>query len=288
MTILYLDECVSAATQELEAREFPTPEVLFFLAQEAGTLAEELRDSERLQLSELPSVPATWNDAQLVAGRIGQCSAWVISDQVGDPQAADADAPHWARAFPVWLAAAYGASICVHTSAGIRLDPHSELEPGTLAVLSDHINMSGSSPLIGVGETRLGPLFPDLTYLYHDGLRHVALERAKSQGIKLNPTIAACTLGPALATPAELAFLAQTGAGVAVQGLADPLLACAHAGLALLSLVAVIDERDEAGGPARIEQIVAHADRCAPQLDDLLHSLIPDLKTVAGEYAEEL
>ena len=65
-----------------------------------------------------------------------------------------------------------------------------------------------------------------------------------------------------------------------MQNLATGYLACAHAGLALLSILAVTDAGEDIGDMARV---VREAYKLAPALDDLLQSLAPHLKEAADE-----
>ena len=82
----------------------------------------------------------------------------------------------------------------------------------------------------------------------------------------------------------------RSGASVAVQGLADPLIAAAHAGLSFLTVVAVTDCGAE---PLRMADLVERAEACAPALEELVLHLGPDLAELAGDAdaapdAEEL
>jgi purine nucleoside phosphorylase len=80
--------------------------------------------------------------------------------------------------------------------------------------------------------------------------------------------VAACTLGPALETPAERRFLrAHRRRGVSAQGLADVLIASAHAGLGGLTIVVVTHQGE---GEIDIAKIAARSEALAPALDDLL------------------
>ena len=79
-------------------------------------------------------------------------------------------------------------------------------------------------------------------------------------------------------------FWARAGADVAVQDLATPLLACAHAGLAVLSIVCVTDEGEGIGDVA---SMVMRADQMAPALEDLIVALAPDLQRAANELGVE-
>ena len=67
--------------------------------------------------------------------------------------------------------------------------------------------------------------------------------------------------------------------------LAGPLLACAHAGLSTLALVAITDAGDD---PLRMADLVQRAEECAPALEDLVLSMTDELATVARDLEEEL
>jgi purine-nucleoside phosphorylase len=164
----------------------------------------------------------------------------------------------------------------VHSSAGASLT--NELEPGSLALLSDHLNLSGRTPLLGLASSGLGPLFPDVSGLHHAELRARALAICRDLGLPAREAVAACTCGPSLETPAERRFFARAGADVAVQGLEGPLLAAAHAGLATLAIVCVTDGGE---GAVDLASIVAAAERMAPGLDDLLFRVAPEIARAA-------
>ena len=69
-----------------------------------------------------------------------------------------------------------------------------------------------------------------------------------------------------------------------MQNLAAPLLACAHAGLGVLSLVAVTDT----GGPAHVPDLLAVVGPAAARLEDLLVALAEDCASaVAVMVADE-
>ena len=167
------DERVFAAAAALAERGVSAPHALFFLGTGAGVLPGRLEEARRIPLSLAPGVPAAWGEALLHYGELNSLPVWVIEDAPAD---ADDGEPAWAAAFPVWLAAAAGAVSLVHTAAGSALDLGADsLALGTLALVSDHLNLSGATPLIGLGKTRLGPMFPDQTTLHDRRLRAQAL-----------------------------------------------------------------------------------------------------------------
>lgn len=287
-----LDAACHSALQDIESRRIAAPVALLFLATGAGTLSANLRSGARLPLGRLRGVPDAWQEVMLHAGELGGSPVWMIEDAPGSPEHGTnrpRDEAAWVRAFPIWLAAQAGAAVCVHTSAGVGLsvesaDPRARVEAGSLVLVTDHINLSGRSPLVGLGDSKLGPMFPDTSMLHHGALRNSAATILRALGVPFAESVAACTLGPTLETPAERAYWARTGAGVAVQNLADPLLACAHAGLAVLSIVAVTDRGEAVQDLARI---VAQVEKLAPALEDLLVRLGPELAPAAAALTVE-
>ncbi len=270
-----LDERVARAREALAAHRCPTPQALFLLATGAGFLPERLRDAHHVPLAEIPGVPAPWTSAELIAGDLGGLVVWVLDDLSSEASALAAT-EHWPRGFPVWLAAAAGARLLVHSSAGAALlDPESQGGPrlGSLCLVSDHLNLSGRTPLRGLGSTRLGPLFPDQSRLHDRGYRELAARTGARLGLDLEEVIAACTAGPTLDTPAERRFYARAGAQVAVQGLEAPLIAAAHAGLSTLAIVALTD----LGERADLRRLLERSAEAAPALEDLLEALGPAL-----------
>lgn len=283
-----LDEAVGTAAAELGSRALPRPDALLFLGTGLGMLPSKLTRATRVQLGRVGGVPKPWRDTVLHVGHLGTTPVWIMEDAPGAPEHGGNDQhgePPWVRAFPCWLAAAAGAPVCVHTSAGFALESRANpIQPTSLALLKDHMNLSGRTPLIGLGESKLGPLFPDQSRLHLESLRKSALARGQRLGVPVVEAIAACTLGPALETPAERMFWARAGADVAVQGLAMPLLGAAHAGLAMLAIVCVTDSGQ---GIDDVGAIVRNADKMAPALEDLIASLAPDLTKAANELGVE-
>ncbi len=288
MSLSTLDESVYNASKELRGRGAPEPDVLMLMATGVGMLPEAYSTSWRSPLESIAGVPRAWRGKTLIAAEHGQATFWFLEDAPSEEEfpssgATARDGAPWVPAFPTWLAACSGATLCVHTAAGSVLE--GEAGHGALGLVSDHINLSGSSPLYGLGESRLGPLFPDQSQLHHAGLRRLALGHGERLGLPLREGVAACISGPAIETPAERAFFAQCGASFSVQSLAGPLISMSHAGLACLSIVALIGGE---GAGADVGSLVERAEELAPSLDELLGALAPELATVAFELREEV
>ena len=284
-----LDRAVENTLSEIAAHELEPPRILFLLGTGLGLLPQKLKRGGKLSFAELRSVPRAWRGAELHHGRLAGAPVWIVEDAPGSAELGNqigGDDPPWTPAFPVWLAASAGASLCVHTSAGPALPSNTPggPEPGTIVLVRDHLNLSGRTPLVGLSESRLGPLFPDQTQLHHAELRKEALAAARKLGLACCEAIAACVPGPTLETPAERRYWALAGAEVAVQELVHPLHACAHSGLSLLALVAVTDRGE---GVQDLAGMVLRANQIAPGLEDLLLEIAPALVQAASALGVE-
>jgi purine-nucleoside phosphorylase len=291
MSLSTLDESVYSASKELRGRGAPEPDVLMLMGTGVGMLPGPFQATWRSPLESISGVPHAWRGKTLISAEHGKATFWFLEDAPlegelpGSGATTDKGAA-WVSAFPTWLAACSGATLCVHTSAGSWLsDEGAPLDSGKLGLVSDHINLSGNTPLFGLGESRLGPLFPDQSQLHHAGLRRLAAEHGQRLGLPITEGVAACISGPAIETRAERAYYAKCGANFAVQQLAAPLISMSHAGLACLGIVALIG-CDE--GPTDVGGLVERSEKLAPALDELLGALAPELATVAYELREEV
>jgi purine-nucleoside phosphorylase len=78
--------------------------------------------------------------------------------------------------------------------------------PGNWMMLSDHLNLTGTTPLLG------GANFFDMSEVYSKPLRAHFASAARSRGVTLHEGVYAGLLGPQYETPAEVRMLQRLGA----------------------------------------------------------------------------
>jgi purine-nucleoside phosphorylase len=110
---------------------------------------------------------------------------------------------------PVLLMGRLGAKVILLTNAAGGVN--AAWPAGTLMLISDHLNLTGRSPLIGVNDDELGPRFPDLTDAWSPSLRALARRAGEEEGIELKEGVYAGQTGPAYETPAEIRHAAHVG-----------------------------------------------------------------------------
>jgi len=261
-----LDQAVTLALDALRAAGAPVPRALFVLATGVDPLADRMLDQGRIPTASIPGFREVLHGDILIHGTLGGTPIWLLEDRSGDPGVTAPAGPtaHWDRPFPIWLSKAMGASSMVLATAGHGL---LETSPGDFLLASDHLNLSGTSSLIGLGGSHLGPLFPDLSTLHDSDLRTALGQRAAGLGIATWEGVLACTPGPALLTGAERESMRRSGAHAVAHGTAAPLLAAAHAGLGTLALVAITSSGD---GATDMQSVLETTRTRMPGLLDLL------------------
>lgn len=165
------------------------------------------------------SWPAPWTDARarLGTGTGSQESTWWV-------QAPQASAGGWPQAFPVWLAKMAGAKSLLLLDRAEPQSRHGSSHSHCWRHLSDVVDLEQQSPLIGLGPSPRGPLFPDRTAALDPAL---AAEVASVLGS--TPAVAA-SRGPASPGQGPWDLIAPH--------MAAPLSAAAHVSLPSVALVA--------------------------------------------------
>jgi purine-nucleoside phosphorylase len=122
-----------------------------------------------------------------------------------------------------------GARIVLITNAAGGLD--ASFSPGDLMLVTDHLNLTGTSPLIGPNNDSLGPRFPDLTAAYDADLAGCLRLVARDARIELREGVYASLLGPAYETPAEVRMLRMLGAQAVGMSTVNEVIALRHMGV---------------------------------------------------------
>ncbi|MCS7008136.1 MAG: purine-nucleoside phosphorylase, partial [Gaiellaceae bacterium] len=150
--------------------------------------------------------------------------------------------------------------------------------PGLLVLLSDHVNLTGSSPLVGPNDETLGPRFPDLTDAYDPALRAHAREAAARLRIEVGEGVYCGCLGPQFETPAEIRFLRTIGCDLVGMSTVLEVIAARHMGIACLGISVVTNmAAGIATGRLSHEEVLEVGAAAQPKLTALFHELVPAL-----------
>jgi purine-nucleoside phosphorylase len=107
---------------------------------------------------------------------------------------------------------------------------------GALMVITDHINLLGTNPLIGPNDERFGKRFPDMTEVYSKRLRGLADEAAKRQSLKIEHGVYIAVTGPSYETPAEIRAFRTLGADAVGMSTVPEAIVARHMGIEVLGI----------------------------------------------------
>ena len=199
---------LDALEAAVRVRSDLVPEVGIVLGSGLGGLADELEDAVAVPFAELPGWPAATapgHVGRLLLGRLGGRPVAMLQ---GRFHLYEGNAPGLVVQ-PVLLFRRLGARVVVLTNAAGGLDP--SFGPGTLMVISDHINMTGQNPLIGPNADSIGDRFPDVTDAWSGRLRERLHDAGRAEGVDLAEGIYVGLTGPNYETPAEVRLFATMG-----------------------------------------------------------------------------
>jgi len=174
---------------------------------------------------------------------------------------------------PVRLAGLLGAEVMLATNATGALDP--AIPPGSLVVISDHLNFQGSNPLVGSWGVEFGAQFPDMSEVYDPDLRRDALDAASAAGFEVREGVYAAVLGPSFETPAEVRMLRQVGGSVVGMSTVPEVVAARQMGLKVL--VVSLAANPAAGlvdRPLTHQEVLEEGEKAAERLKTLLGILV--------------
>lgn len=184
------------------------PEIFLVLGSGLSGIAQEVVEEASIPFQDIPGFPkasVVGHAGKLVSGRVGGRSVLV---QAGRFHFYEGHDPSVVVA-PVRLASALGAHTLIVTNAAGGITPG--LDPGTILLIDDHLNLLDRNPLSGPverGEVR----FPDMSAPYDPALQILAEEVATEMGLTLPRGVYCAVLGPCYETPAEVRFLRTLGA----------------------------------------------------------------------------
>lgn len=223
-------------------------DVAIVLGSGLGGLVDLLEQPATIDYSELPGFPkptVTGHGGRLHLGTVAGQRVVFLQGRAHYYESGRADA----MAVPVGLVAALGAERLILTNAAGSLRP--DAGPGSLMLITDHINLTGANPLVGRDD---GPAFIDMSAVYDPALRAGLEQAAEQVGVRLHQGVYMWFSGPSFETPAEIRAARTLGAdAVGMSTVPEAILARA----AGLRVAAVSNITNLAAGMA--DEVLSHA-----------------------------
>jgi purine-nucleoside phosphorylase len=231
-TMDHFDRMTEAA-DFLRARLGETPGVGVVLGSGLGDFADGLEGAVSLPYTDIPYWPApriVGHAGRLVVGTVAGKRVVTLAGRVHFYEGHDLGTV----TFAVRVLGALGVQTLLLTNAAGGIN--TSFEQGALMVISDHINLLGSNPLVGPNDDRLGLRFPDMSEVYSKRLRALAVEAAARAGIRVEQGVYVAVHGPSYETPAEIRAFRILGADAVGMSTVPEAIVARHMGIEVLGI----------------------------------------------------
>lgn len=257
------------------------PRLGIILGSGLGGFAARVQEAVAIPYADIPHFPQSTvagHSGKLVLGRIEGIPVAVMQGRVHAYEGYSMDQV----TFPARVLGLLGCARLIVTNAagGIRPD----IAPGSLMLISDHINLTGHNAAVGPNEERFACVpraaqrFFDMTTAYSSRLRRIAQDEAAKQGISLVEGVYIAVLGPSYETPAEIRAFRTLGADMVGMSTVHEVIVARHMGLEVLGLSLVTNlAAGVSGDIIHHEEVMDIGRRVEAQFTSLLAALIPQV-----------
>lgn len=210
-----------------------TPEVAVVLGSCLGPFADSIEDPIVVDYADIPNFLTSTVEShagKMIFGRVAGRRVVCMSGRFHSYEGYDFEQ----LTLPVRVFKLLGAKTVILTNAAGAINE--SYRPGDVMIVTDHIKLTGASPLRGRNVDEFGPRFFDTTRMYTPELRALARECAKDTGLKVHEGVYFFFTGPQFETPAEIRAARLLGGDAAGMSTVTEALTAAHCGMPLLCL----------------------------------------------------
>lgn len=221
-------------------------ETVVVLGSGLGAFADDLDDAVRIPYESIPHFARSTVEGhagQLVLGEIDGIAIAVQQGRFHYYEGYEMDQV----TFPMRTFGCLGARKVILTNAAGSLN--TEMTPGSLMLITDHLNCMGVNPLRGKNDERFGPRFPDMTAVYDKEFQEIVVEESNAisqarfesgkdkQLVDFLHRGAYCALsGPTYETPAEIHMYRLLGADAVGMSTVPEAVAARHQGMNVIGI----------------------------------------------------
>jgi purine-nucleoside phosphorylase len=263
-----------AAADSVRSRVAVQPRVGIILGSGLGGIAGAIDNPTRIPFGDVPGFPAATvvgHRGELIAGTLGGTPIIALAGRFHMYEGHGAAL----AGFPVRVLHALGAKTLIVSNAagGARVN----LTPGTVMLLTDHVNFMFRNPLIGAqehGDVR----FPDMSQPYDPELRELAHREAKALGMSLAEGVYFGELGPTYETPAEVRMLIRLGADAVGMSTVPEVIVARALGMRVLGFSCITNLAcGLAAAPITHDEVIETTAKVAASLQQLVRGIVAKL-----------
>lgn len=270
-----IKETIDVIRGTLGARRGRQPHLGLILGSGLGAFADSFQDRTIIPFTDLPDFPAptvSGHSGNLVSGYAEGVPAVAVQGRIHLYEGYSIEEV----AFPARVLGALGIRQLIVTNAAGGIN--TTFRPGDLMLITDHINMMGTNPLVGPNVDELGPRFPDMSEAYDAAMRNIALEVAGQKKIPLRQGVYLGLPGPSYETPAEIHMCRTLGADAVGMSTIPEVITANHMGIRVLGISCITNM---AAGilPRKLthQEVIETAEKTSGKFQSLIRAIIPQL-----------
>ena len=250
-----------------------------------GAFADDMSGAVRIPYEQIPHFARSTVEGhagQLVLGEIGGVHVAVQQGRFHYYEGYDMQQVM----FPMRAFGRMGVENVILTNAAGSLEP--EYAPGSLMLITDHMNCMGVNPLRGPNDTRYGARFPDMTQVYDRELQQITAEEAHAiaheryeKGLDEKKTdllhrgVYCALSGPTYETPSEVRMYRVLGANAVGMSTVPEAIAARHQGMKVLGISCITNyAAGMTGENINHEEVMETGARVAEVFKELLRRVI--------------
>ncbi|MCU0235635.1 MAG: purine-nucleoside phosphorylase [Acidobacteria bacterium] len=249
------------------------PKVGVVLGSGLGGFADSVTGAVAIPYGDIPhfkKVSVAGHAGRLLLGKVGGMPVAVLQGRYHYYEGHDIGDV----VFPVRVLAKLGIASLLLTNAAGGIG--SELRPGDLMIIRDHINLMGLNPLRGRNDERLGPRFPDMSAVYDPEFQDVIAAAQQEIGRTAIRGVYLALSGPSYETPAEIRMLAGLGADAVGMSTVPEAICARHMGVRVAGISCVTNlAAGISKQPLSHQEVTETADRVKSDFIRLLELVIP-------------
>ena len=231
-------EKIKQTTHYIQQLVSTKPEVGIILGTGLGDLADKIEVEKSINYSDIPNFPESTvegHKGKLIFGKLSGKNVVAMQGRFHFYEGYPMDEV----TFPIRVMKFLGIEKLFVSNASGGLNPDYRI--GDIMVITDHINLFPTNPLIGENIAELGPRFPDMSEAYNHKLIGLAKDVAKDFNIELKYGVYAGVSGPTFETPAEYFYIRKVGADAVGMSTVPEIIVARHMDIPCFGMSVVTD-----------------------------------------------
>lgn len=260
------------AVQAIQSKTNIVPKVGIVLGSGLSAFAQALSSSITIPYSEIPGFPkvsVSGHSGELV---LGYCGSIPVACLKGRSHSYEGHGHEYVKNY-VRTLKLLGCEYFIATNASGSM--HTDMPPGSLMLIQDHINLQATNPLVGPNDDDFGPRFVPLDQAYHPKFNHHIIETARHLNLPLHQGVYVCVMGPNYETAAEIKAFKLLGADAVGMSTVPEILVATHCGMKSAAIATITNF---ATGLTNIshshDEVLKTAQKASEQLIELISKAI--------------